>query len=618
MLQPIAIFLTNFKGIQNLDFTFPTEPGLYFVTGQNEDNLRLEGNACGKSTLFCDSIAWCLYGKTPRGLRASDIINWSATTCKGEFHFSVGTNQYKVRRQQNPNSLTCSVNGGRFDVMVQGDLNTLVGLDYDAFCYSVIFAQFGRMFFDLTPTEKSSLMESVLPLDVWESASSLAKKKSESLSNDVQELQQQVMESKGRLSALEGLIIQSDAKMATWADELADEIKEVESSIAQLDHQLTTYKDKGKQLREKETELEASNVEAAEVVDYLCESHASLTSKMTVLNAKSNRFSDEVVSLRQEITRLSKLGDICAVCKQVIDGKHVHSEQDKHKQRILDIGDALVALKEEAVALQTQLKLSGEEVNEAKTVAESLKRQLYTLGGELNGIKQRVLGVLDSKKTFMRNLEMLKVKKNPFIEQKQGLEKEKGVLTRKIVQIRGEINTKQALLANTQYWVSGFKEVKLMLINDILAQLEIEVNNNLYQLGLVGWKIEFASEFVNKSGKSKKSFTVMIHSPETEKPVPWEAWSGGETQRLRLAGALGMADLILMCFGASQGFEVYDEPSQYLSSSGITDLVASLRDRALTTGRVIFLVDHRNLDATKFAGMYTVVRNSGKVQVIVE
>ena len=59
------------------------------------------------------------------------------------------------------------------------------------------------------------------------------------------------MESKGRLSALEGLIIQSDAKMATWADELADEIKEVESSIAQLDHQLTTYKDKGKQLREK-------------------------------------------------------------------------------------------------------------------------------------------------------------------------------------------------------------------------------------------------------------------------------------------------------------------------------------------------------------------------------
>ena len=92
-----------------------------------------------------------------------------------------------------------------------------------------------------------------------------------------------------------------------------------------------------------------------------------------------------------------------------------------------------------------------------------------TIRRALNGIKQRVLGILDSKKTFMRNLEMLKVKKNPFIEQKQGLEKEKGVLTKKIVQIRGEINTKQALLANTQYWVSGFKEVKLMLINDILA-----------------------------------------------------------------------------------------------------------------------------------------------------
>ena len=52
----------------------------------------------------------------------------------------------------------------------------------------------------------------------------------------------------------------------------------------------------------------------AEVVGLIPESHASLTSKMMVLNAKSNRFSDEVVLLRQEITRLSKLGDICVVC----------------------------------------------------------------------------------------------------------------------------------------------------------------------------------------------------------------------------------------------------------------------------------------------------------------
>ena len=58
----------------------------------------------------------------------------------------------------------------------------------------------------------------------------------------------------------------------------------------------------------------------------------------------------------------------------------------------------------------------------------------------------------------MRNLEMLKVKKNPFIEQNKGWEKEKGVPTRKIVQIRGEINTKQALLANTQYWVMVLKK----------------------------------------------------------------------------------------------------------------------------------------------------------------
>jgi hypothetical protein len=44
----------------------------------------------------------------------------------------------------------------------------------------------------------------------------------------------------------------------------------------------------------------------------------------------------------------------------------------------------------------------------------------------------------------------------------------------------------------TQYWVKGFREVRLSLISEVLTQLELEVNNKLFQLGLENWKVLFA------------------------------------------------------------------------------------------------------------------------------
>jgi DNA repair exonuclease SbcCD ATPase subunit len=171
------------------------------------------------------------------------------------------------------------------------------------------------------------------------------------------------------------------------------------------------------------------------------------------------------------------------------------------------------------------------------------------------------------------------------------------------------------LLDHTQYWVQGFKEVSLMMVSDILTQLELEVNNYLYSFGLHDWKIEFSVDSVTKTGKARKGFAVTIKPPHAEASVPWNSYSGGETQRLRLAGALGLSDLILACFGLMPGLEAWDEPSQFLTTQGVNDLVQSLRDRALSTSRQIFLIDHRNLDAGKFDGIYTVVKTNDNVVV---
>lgn len=164
--------------------------------------------------------------------------------------------------------------------------------------------------------------------------------------------------------------------------------------------------------------------------------------------------------------------------------------------------------------------------------------------------------------------------------------------------------------AAVSFWVAGFKRVRLFIIEDTLRQLELEVNNTLTSLGLMEWRIGFDVERENKSGGIIKGFVVLIYPPGSEQPVRYESYSGGETQRLRMAGDLGLANLIMERAGLTNTVEFFDEPSRHLSQEGLLDLAESLCQRAASQGKRILLVDHHVLDFGGFAATYIVVKDT--------
>lgn len=163
--------------------------------------------------------------------------------------------------------------------------------------------------------------------------------------------------------------------------------------------------------------------------------------------------------------------------------------------------------------------------------------------------------------------------------------------------------------AAVSFWVTGFKRVRLFIVEEALQQLELEVNNNLTSLGLMEWRIAFDVERENKSGGITKGFVVLIYPPGAEQPIRYESFSGGETQRLRMAGDLGLANLIMERAGLTSTVEFYDEPSRHLSQEGLLDLAESLCQRAESQGKRVFLVDHNVIDFSGFAGTITVVKD---------
>lgn len=259
-----------------------------------------------------------------------------------------------------------------------------------------------------------------------------------------------------------------------------------------------------------------------------------------------------------------KGADVCTACKQVIPNANLTSMKQNQKD--------------------FEVKLKAAEWDQA-----SFKSELSRL---------------------KKSIEQETARTNPYskliIENKAALLK----LSKYLSDIIAEMAKLDEDHAAVSFWVGGFKRIRLFIIEEALQQLELEVNNNLASLGLPDWRIGFDVERENKSGGVTKGFTVMITPPGAKEPIRYESYSGSETQRLRLAGNLGLANLIMERAGLSNTIEFFDEPSAHMNPNGLIDLAEALAQRAQAQGKVIFLVDHNVPDFSGFAGTLTVTMDA--------
>ena len=62
--------------------------------------------------------------------------------------------------------------------------------------------------------------------------------------------------------------------------------------------------------------------------------------------------------------------------------------------------------------------------------------------------------------------------------------------------------------------------------------------------------------------------------------------------------------------GVRFGFEVWDEPTAWLSSEGIEDLVECLAYRSSTTNKSVWLVDQRAHEVSSFTEIWRVTKTA--------
>jgi len=607
-----SIILTNFRSyLGTHEFDFPTKHGLYFLSGRNIMSPALGANGAGKST-FLDAISWVLFGRTTRGLKAAEVVSWGATSATVTIELTVGDRRSLIKRTQKPNGLFLD------DKPVdQVELQKYLRLNYESFKYSVLNPQFSESFFAMQPTAKLNLFSDIQNLDYWLELSKAAGKQADKFSSKITECTASINHDEGRLTVLKEDIKTLTISTDNYDIDKKERIKKINTQYTRIANDIDNIiapkisKIKGNIVKAK-AELKACDFEMKNWTS----TRNSFLDKIAAVSKKRTEILADKKAIR---TEKLKVGG-CPLCLQEISHKHVESVKHINERMRLEL-DVQIAIVDDTLQTLTKEMIKAKNgLSRQETLAFEWQDEILKLEKELNKQEVNELRANDQLAALNTQIDLIAAERNPhkeMLNSKKLLVKD---LTEGLTEDRNVLEGYEAKYAAISFWVKGFKRVRLFIIEQAFRTLELEVNNVLAQLGMPDWQITFDIERENKSGGVTKGFVVFVKSPGNIAPVKWETWSGGETQRLQLAGDLGLANLIMQGAGLNNKIEFYDEPSTHLSTEGMMDLANTLHERAMEEGKRIWIVDHTSIaNFGEFEGIITARKDkNGRSSITIE
>lgn len=600
-----------FKGSHT--FKLPEGPGLYFLWGRNEVEPRLGSNGAGKTRLW-EAICWCIFGKTSKGLKAGDVANWDVAKKASVSIFaevdgeSVGATL--ITRTWSPNSWTAEDLFGEVTDLTKDDTNPVLKslrMSFDAFLNAglILKSQKRPMFLDLGAEKKAELFSEVMGLDRWLDRAQSASKRAAAEDNACRELEQSLARLSGRIEQLDKV---DDAGADEWE---ADRARQ--RGLLQDDHRREMQRHAGIKRALKEAEDDLTRVATTDQIDAqlrAVQGDVRVGRKvLDDLKVKARIAMDKADDLQKQCDQLEELEEAeCPTCGQLMTEDHLAREWQKTLRRVETLqGEADTLIKEKNRAERDLGDCEDAEAACLKLFEEfrANRQQAERLVSDLRHDLTRCNQKLDQ---IEEEDERLAAKENPHAAREQERLDKLADLQRQHRRLQRQLDDKLSRWRVFTHWAKWFKEIRLEQIGEALAQLEVEVNSQVVALGLNDWSITFAVDRETGSGSVQRGFSVTVTSPHNPKPVPWDAWCGGESQRLRIAAQCGLSNLIRSQTGSDFNLECWDEPTDALSPQGIQDLLVALAERAETEQRQIWVIDHHSLQFGGFTGQAGVIK----------
>lgn len=567
--------------------------GLQYMRGENKVDA-IGSNGAGKSSVW-DAFLWCLTGRTTRGLRGTDVRTWG-----GDEHASVTVGFYnddsyhRVRRSTRKNGLWLD---GK--LTSQEEIDRTLGLNITNIPHTILLGQKRELFFDLQPAKKLEILSETIGLDKWDERSQRAKTKAREYEAKMSELDGVLTQMSRDLDSLLEMLEEQKRQSRDWENERSrgaeDRDKQIRGLQRSRENATTEMGTHDLAYDGAETELRAIRRDILKKQEEM----DAILDKLSKLRAARS-------ACKAEVERLKELAssDTCPTCGQEIADHAQHAKRAKKSLKAAK--DALAIAGDRVIVRETEKELLRDVILRMRDAEKDFANKSDDAKDKLDHLKAHIADI-------DKQIAVLKAKDrsndtNPYEETTRKTRMMIKNAKAGIAEAHDLLGRTSRRHARTKYWIDGFKQIRLYLLQEILLELQEVTQNILPDVGLAGWIVEYDIEREKKDGSLATGLNVRIMKPGMSKPIKWEAWSGGENQRLLIVGALALSEVLLRHAGIECDMIVLDEPTRHMSREGVDDLVEHLIE--LGRNKQIFYVDHQVVESNRFANVITIHKDA--------
>jgi len=387
--------------------------GNYFTEvdfSKNESILVSGLNGRGKSFAYLDSITFALYGKPFRKINIPQLVNTvNAKNCLVELEFSIGTNNYFIKRGLSPKIFEIHKNGKLLDQNAKAKdyqeflESQIIKMNYKTFTQVVILGRSSFVpFLQLSPADRRNIIENILDINVFSNMNQIAKGK-------LSFVKEKINETNRKIESFEEKIEYQKKFIAKIQDQKKSSESKIKENIEKINESIFSSRDTMKEILSSmisgdiETEIE------------------SLKDKKVTLRTEEKSFINKIVSSQKSVDFYED-NENCPVCKQSIDvtfrKNKISSLSEELKALEKNLETAKDSLTECEKFLSSRLEDHGsnkkleEKYNINLTMIERYEKELIDLQKELKKPHEDA----DELEKENKNLEELEIKKQTLQE----------------------------------------------------------------------------------------------------------------------------------------------------------------------------------------------------------
>ncbi len=579
MLEIKSISWRNFLSYGDYQTTLDVSNlGQCLITGEViekdgiTESLIRKSNGAGKSTIP-NAIQWVLFGRTMHSRSPGDnVVNYfTGKNCYGQVVFKNGDSITRTRNTEGKNELIYVKDGDEstltYDTLAtaalqQQKLNKLFDLDWEVFCGSVFFNQYGKPWMEMADSTRKKAIERILHVD---------------------RLTYYANAAKGRCSDLDLTV----KKLEVLKDSANSNIEQYKSEITRLQAMSSNF-DNNKKLRiadAKRLITEEANKKNLIILpdivklkakwDIISKVEARILDLRKELNAKNleiSKITGNIKSLQATVDVWKiKSGKMCASCEQPIESSHVSAKIDP-------ILNELEANKSERETLTEATKAIEENIKKAETILRE-KRPDTTLES-VEVLKRQIDAHTKQIARLNSDITRITNEDNPhevsILQLRDKITKAEDDLKT----VASEHKRMEALNHHYHYIYKSYND-RSKIKNFIFRDHVPFINSRLkYYLDI--FELDIKIELTDSLGISSNMWG-------------YEFESGGERKRTDVAFMLAMFDFHEQMYGRQCNVLVLDEVDGRMDDDGIDSLISIIKNDLAARVETVLIISHRNM-----------------------